>query len=104
MSREDAIVLASRVLAMLVTLWVLTDLSYLPGYVLSFRYYGGHEVISPTSAEYWQYWRHHYLVEMGFLITRIVGLSLAARWLFKDGPEVWELSLPSGSPQPTTQL
>jgi hypothetical protein len=31
--------------------------------------------------------RHDYLIELGFLVTRIVGYSLMARWLFKGGSE-----------------
>jgi hypothetical protein len=103
MSREDAVVLASRTLAVLVTLWVLTDISYLPGYALSFRHYAEHEVTAPTNAAYWQYWSHHYLVDMSFLITRIIGLSLMARWLFRGGTEVARLLLPTEAESQTIQ-
>jgi hypothetical protein len=38
--------------------------------------------------------RHDYLIEIGFLVTRIVGYSLMARWLFKGGPEIEDLLMP----------
>lgn len=96
MSRQDAVTLASRSLATLLTLWVLADISYLPAEVLGFRHYVNHEISSSSNVEYWQYWRHHYLIELSFLVTRIVGLSLMAWWLYKGGPEIEELLLPSG--------
>jgi hypothetical protein len=38
------------------------------------------------------------LLAIGFLITRIVGYSLLARWLFRGGHEVEELLLPEPVP------
>lgn len=95
MSREEAVLLASRSLALLLTLSVLIGLSNLPTEILAFRHYVGHEMTPSSNLEYWQYWRQHYLVELAFTVTRIIGLSLLARWLFKGGPEVAALFLPS---------
>jgi hypothetical protein len=92
MSRKDAVVLASRTLAVLLTVWALTDVSYLPERVHSFIHYFNQEV-PPSIAT--QYLRHYYLIELGFLVTRIVGYALVAKWLYKVGPEVEELLLPS---------
>jgi hypothetical protein len=39
---------------------------------------------------------------MAFLVTRVVGYSLMARWLYKGGPEIEELLLP-GAPESTSQ-
>lgn len=39
MSRRDGVLWASRTLAVLLTVWVLVDLSYLPGTVHSFLRY-----------------------------------------------------------------
>ena len=91
MSRKDAIMLASRTLAILLTVWALTDVSYLPERVHSFLHYINQENYSAST----QYMGHYYLIELGFLVTRIVGYSLAARWLYKGGPEVEELFLPA---------
>jgi hypothetical protein len=90
-SRNDAVVLASRTLAVLLTVSALTDVSYLPEHLHSFLHYLNHEGASSTALEYQ---RHYYLIRLGFLITRIIGYSLMARWLYKGGPEIEELFRP----------
>lgn len=92
MSRKEAVVLAARTLAILLTVWALTDVSYLPERLHSFLYYLSQE---PTSSSSIQHLRHYYLIGMGFLVVRIVGYSSLARWLYKSGPEVEELLLPA---------
>jgi hypothetical protein len=96
MLRKDAIALASRTLALLLALWALTEVSYLPEILHSFLRYVNQEPGSSTAI---QYLRHYYLIKLGFLITRIAGFSLMARWLYKGGPEVDELFLPAESPR-----
>jgi len=92
MSRKDAVVLASRTLALLLVVWALSDVSYLPEYAHSFVRHTDQESVLFTSHGYW-YW--YYLFRLGSLLVRIVGYSLAARWLFKGGHEVLELFLPA---------
>jgi hypothetical protein len=89
MSRRDGVVLCSRVLAVLLTIWALSEVTYLPTSVYSLLHYA--EGASTSSAPYW---RHHYVMALGFLITRIVGYSLMASWLFRCGPDIEELLLP----------
>ena len=91
MSRKDAVTLASRTLAVLMVVTALTDLSYLPGRLNSFVHYTYQTAIS---TEWVQYQRHFYLIEVGFLIIRVIGLFLLARWLFKGGDEIEQLFLP----------
>lgn len=100
MSRKDAVVLASRTLAVLLTVWALTEVSHLPGTVHSFLNYLNHE---PSSSPGVEYMRHSYLITLGFLITRIVGYSLMAMWLYKGGPEIEELLLPIVAEENRTQ-
>jgi hypothetical protein len=92
MSRKDAVLLASRTLAVLLTIWALTDGSYLPERVHSFLRYLNYEPVASNSI---QYWRHYTLIALGFLIIRIIGYSLMAVWLFKCGSDVEELLLPT---------
>jgi hypothetical protein len=95
MSRKEAVRLGSRLLAVLLTVWTLSELSSLPVSIYSFLHYAdGESVLSPAL----QYWRHHYLLSLGFQIVRIVGFALAARWLYKGSPEVEEFLLPAESP------
>lgn len=92
MSREEAVTLASRTLAALLVVWTLAETSHLPATVYEFRHYANVEFSSPTATEYY---RHASLISLCFLIVRIVGFSLMARWLHKGGPDIAELLLPS---------
>jgi hypothetical protein len=88
---KDAAILASRTLALLLTVWALTELSYLPDSVYAFVHHMNRESVLSTAP---RYWHHYYLVSLGFLVVRIAGISLAARWLFKGGPNIEKLFLP----------
>jgi len=97
MSRKDAVVLASRTLALLLTVWALSEVSYLPERVNSFIYYS-HSPSPPSASA--EYLRHYYLIQIGFLCARLVGYSLMARWLYKGGPDIEELLLPAELAEP----
>jgi hypothetical protein len=100
MSRKDAVLLASRVFALLLTVGTLVEVSYLPEFVQSFlRYSADGPALTPSM----QHLRHYDLIRLAFLITRIVGYSFMARWIYKGGPEVEELFLPSASDEGTSQ-
>jgi hypothetical protein len=94
MTRRDAVSLASRTLAVLLTVWALSELSALPEIVYSFVHYVNLEPASSTAT---QYWRHYDLLRLGFLITGIVGFSLMALWLRSGSPEVEELLWPGAT-------
>jgi len=92
MSRREAVVLGSRLLAVLMTVWALTDVCSLPSSVYAFLRYADQGMVASASLVYW---RHHYLIELGFLTAKIVGYSLMANWLYRCGPDIEELLLPS---------
>jgi hypothetical protein len=94
MSRRDAVLLAGRALALLFTVWALSDVSSLPERVIAYLHYANEATASSAAT---QYWRHYELIALGFLITRIIGFSLLAVWLRKGGSEVEELLLPSAT-------
>jgi len=58
----------------------------------------------PETSAYVHYMHHSYLISLGFLITRIIGYSLMARWLYKCGPEVEELLLPPTHDESSSQI
>ncbi len=92
MSREpDVLVIASRALAVLFAVYALGEASYLPEFLHSFRHYINLEPASNAV----QYLRHYYLIRLSFLVTRMVGFALIARWLYKGGTEVEELLSPA---------
>ncbi len=88
MSRKDAVVLASRALALLFFVWALGEASHLPEYLHSFLHYLDAE---PGPATFIEYRRHYYLISLGFLVIRVLGFSLLAAWLYRGGPEVEQL-------------
>lgn len=92
MSREEAIVLASRTLAVLMMVWALGEVCALPQALILYTRYLH---LGPFPTESAQHWRQYYTVEIGFLITKILGFALLARWLFRGGPEVAALMMPT---------
>jgi len=92
MSKEDAVVLAARTLAVLLMVWAFSEASHLPGSIYTFIHYRQVELSSPSVT---QYYRHSDLISLSFMITRIIGFSLLARWLYQGGPEVAEVLLPT---------
>jgi hypothetical protein len=98
MSRKDAVVLASRALAVLFVVWALGEASYLPERLHSLLHYVDEETGPATFIDYR---RHYYLISLGFLLVRVVGFSLMARWLYKGGTDVEEL-LSGATPQETS--
>jgi hypothetical protein len=101
MSRKDVVLLASRALAVLFIVSALIETSYLPERLHSFLRYVNQE---PASSSAVQYWRHAYLISLGFLIVRIIGFSLMGLWLRKGGPEVEELLLPHAPEEDTARI
>jgi hypothetical protein len=83
--------LASRTLAVLLTVSALAELSSLPAYLDSFLYYLNREPFSSST----EHFRHYYLISVGFAVTKIIGFSWMARWLYKGGPDIEQLLLPS---------
>ena len=93
--------LASRVLAFLFMILTLWELSYLPEFVQSFLHYADYPATPSTNTQYLEYWRHHLLIELGFLVVRIIGFALVSLWFFKGGSDVEELLLPIASGENT---
>lgn len=93
MSRPEATVLASRTLGLLLIVWALVDLSYLPRDAYSYVHYINLEAKSAGAVLY----RHYYLLDITFRITRIVGLFLMGSWLRQCGPDVQRLFWPGES-------
>jgi hypothetical protein len=93
MTKRDAVVLASRALALYLICWGLNELTILPQVIFQFRHHG-----STAAHDYlWNYYR----IELTFYIVRTVALFIAAEWLIKCGPGVHKYFLPSaGGSQP----
>lgn len=96
MSRNEGMVLGARLLALLLTVWALSDLLSVPTETYSLLYHSSQgSVLSISQAN--EYWHHYYAMVLGFTIVRVVGFALAARWLYRGGREVAEFLLPAES-------
>ncbi len=95
MSKEEAISVVSRALAVLISVWALAEVSYLPEHIQSYVHYMYYETTTSTNLSYLRYMQHIHFTTLAFLVTRLIGYSLLARWLFKGGPDIAELLLPS---------
>ena len=79
MSREDFVILASRTLAVLMMVWALTEVSYVPTTLHSFLHYSNLDIVSHSPGS--EYYKHSELISLCFRFFRIIGFSLLARWL-----------------------
>ncbi|MGA8622022.1 MAG: hypothetical protein WB660_26320 [Candidatus Sulfotelmatobacter sp.] len=76
----------------------LGEASYSPERLHSFLHYIDQE---PGTATFLEYRWHYDLITLGFLVIRVVGFSLMAKWLYKGGPEVEELLSPPAAQEKT---
>jgi hypothetical protein len=90
MSKRDAVVLASRTLALLLLVWTFSEFCSLPELVLSYIHYSRYE---PATA-YVDYMRHYHLALLTVNVANI-GFSVLAFWLHNAGPGVAEALLPA---------
>lgn len=86
MTKREAVSVASRVVALCLICWALTDVTYLPQVILEFRHHG-------TAANH-DFWWNYYRVDLTFYVVRIVVLFVAAEWLIKCGDGVYRYFLP----------
>jgi hypothetical protein len=90
MSRDDAVLLVSRAIAVMQFITAFLEVTYLPERLTSLRHYSAIGSISPGST----YFENLDRVEIGFLFGRIACLLLTS-WLFWScGPRIGRLLLP----------
>jgi hypothetical protein len=99
MSKRDAVVLASRTLALLLLVWTFSGFCSLPELVLSYIHYSRYE---PATA-YVDYMRHYHLALLTVNVAKIIGFSVLAFWLHDAGPGVVETLLPAGADKDIAQ-
>ena len=75
-------------------------ISTLPESIQAFLHYSNVELSTPAATNYY---RHVNLMSLSFLVVRIIGYALLARWLFRGGAEVAELLTPSAFEEQPTQ-
>ena len=91
MSREEAVQLASRALALLMVVWALTTLTYLPVTLVGLI----HHLRQGSILLPHDYWTNYYLAALISEIVRFLGQCLAAIWFWKYGPGVRSALFPA---------
>ena len=95
MTKKEAVMLASRALALYLICWGLSDVIYLPQLALDLqRHWHRSSVLMPD------YWWTYYRVGMVMHLVRILALFAAAGWLLKCGKTVQRFFLSSEAAEP----
>jgi hypothetical protein len=89
LSRKELATLASRALALYLTAWLISDLTYLPERVYSFL----HETKQQSVLLAQGYWYGHYKIVLVFALIRILALLCAAIFFWQCGPKAQGLFL-----------
>ena len=84
MTKKEAVRLASRTLALLLVVWALSDLSYIPTIAFSLSRYRIDTPLTPMQ----QHNQTYYLVQLALYIIRGAGYFASAVWLYRCGPSV----------------
>lgn len=82
MTREDAAIVASRSLALLMAVWTLVELTELPVRIFSLLHHVGQQSVLGTRS----YWSTYYSLEVAFHVIRVLVTSLAGIWFWRGGP------------------
>jgi hypothetical protein len=81
-SKNEAVTIASRVLAIYSLAWFLTDLTYLPSDLFSLW----HHQNRFGASELTLYWRDSEILSLSFRLLRMVVLFFAIQWFYRAGP------------------
>jgi hypothetical protein len=84
MTRNQAVKIVSRALALYLFVWALDNLSYLPGQLLSFSHRASLQSVFASDS----YLRNYEFLTFGMTVVRVVALLAAAAWLYRCGPKV----------------
>ena len=89
MTKTEFVRILSRLFALYLLAWALTDCTYLPQYILSLVHHLNQHIVVDAD-----YWRGYYLLETASLVLRIAALSLATVYFWNAGPRVLRLFAP----------
>jgi hypothetical protein len=96
MTRKEGVLLASRALSVYLLCWGLSDVTYLPQYLLSV----GHHSVALIGHDYWS---TYYSLGFAFHVVRIIALFAAASWFYRCGARVQGFFFPSEEPDESTK-
>ena len=90
-TREHAILIASRIIAAYLLLWVIDDLTLLPRVLISVAHYmrqTGSVLGTNTSLSETSYLLHYYIQELLGIVLRMTLWLMAAGWFYRCGPRI----------------
>ncbi len=93
MTKKEAVVLASRALALYLICWGLIDATYLPQVLLDVHRHWNYSSV-PVREIRPDYYLTYHIVQLVLYLFRIAALLLTARWLTKHGEAVHKYFLP----------
>lgn len=99
MSRKELVTIASRALALYLTAWLLSDLTFLPERIYSLL----HETKQQSVLMAQNYWYSHYKIVLIFSLIRIFALFCAAIFFWQCSPRVYRLFLPEDAEETPAQ-
>lgn len=85
-TRREAATMISRALALLVIVWALNVLTYLPQVAFALQ----HHLQQRSVLEGEFYLADYYKIDVGFYVVRFLGLTVAGVWLWKWGGGLFE--------------
>ena len=95
-SKREAVVLASRLIATYLLIWALDAASYLPVRIYEYAHHAG-----PTSAVAGvNYISNLYLVDLVMAVVRVLGLALVSLLFFRASPGLQAFLLPASEREP----
>jgi hypothetical protein len=86
-ARREVVLIAARALAILLLVWALLDLVYLPEYLVSLSHYTARPTVLSTD----NYWSNHYRLVTAACLFRVLFLTCFSRVLWKCGPRIENL-------------
>ena len=96
MTRDEAVILVSRALAIMQLVSAGLEATYFPAYILSWKHHAGFGSNLDFGADYFT---RLCSLELGALILRFTGLLFVAYLFWNGGPHIARLFLPSATPE-----
>jgi hypothetical protein len=104
LTRDQAVLIASRLLAAFLLFWIIDDLTLLPHELLSVAHYmktTGSVLGTNTSMPVSSYELRYYMLDLFANVLRIALWLVAAGWFYRCGPRISSFFFPNPPAQTT---
>src|SRR5690349_8518573 len=97
MSKKEMVFVVSRAFALLLIIWALLDLSYLPEHLFRLYHHARQQSVLTTPRDYWA---NYYLLGTATVVLRVIVQLVASAAFWRCGPRIQALF--SNRAEPTT--